>query len=368
MSDVPAVELAPVPVWDLPLRLFHWSLLAAVATAAVTGFLLLPPWLNLHLVAGSIIIALLLFRFVWGFTGSTFSRFASFVFSPRETFRHAMGLLRGETAHHDGHNPVGAAMIFALLLVLITLSVTGLVALGGTDKQGPLKALVSYATGSGFREIHEIAAWILLALIAGHVSGIAIESARSRINLARAMVTGVKPSTYPVTIERPDVARFAAGAVALAVFAGGAAYAGWRQPAAGVPVAALDATYAKDCGDCHIPFHPSLRGKAAWAEIMANLSDHFGEDASLSAEETAQIAAYLEANAAEAFDTRAANVLRGEKPLAITETPFWTRRHAELAPAVFQQKNVGTKSNCEACHADARTGLFMPQAIQIPKE
>lgn len=96
MSDVPAVKLASVPVWDLPLRLFHWSLLAAVATAAVTGFLLLPPWLNLHLIAGTIIIALLLFRFVWGFTGSTFSRFRSFMFSPRETLRHALGLMRGE--------------------------------------------------------------------------------------------------------------------------------------------------------------------------------------------------------------------------------------------------------------------------------
>ena len=62
MSDVPAAALAPAPVWDLPLRLFHWSLLAAVATAALTGFLLLPPWLNLHLIAGTIIIALLLWR------------------------------------------------------------------------------------------------------------------------------------------------------------------------------------------------------------------------------------------------------------------------------------------------------------------
>ena len=96
--------------------------------------------------------------------------------------------------------------------------------------------------------------------------------------------------------------------------------------------------------------------------------DHFGEDASLDAGVTATLTAYLDANAAEQWDTRAANVFRSAEPLRVSETVFWRRRHAEVDQAVFKSKKVGTRSNCEACHGDARQGLFMPQAINIPKE
>lgn len=368
MFDASAPRPQCVPVWDLPLRLFHWSLLLGVATAAVTGFLLDATWLNLHLIGGTAIIVLLAFRLVWGFTGTSFSRFKSFLFSPRQTIAHFKGVIAGDAPHHDGHNPVGAAMIFALLGSLAALTITGVVVLGGAEKQGPLKAFVSFATASLTRQIHELFAYGLLALIVGHVAGVILESRRSGVNLARSMVTGKKPSLQIIPLAPPRIGRFFASAIAMTIILGGGAYAMWRQPASGVPQAALDETYAKNCGDCHIPFHPSLRGKAAWGQIMANLSGHFGEDASLDDATTAQLAAYLGNNAAEAWDTRAANVFRGPEPLAMTETAFWKRRHAGIDAAVFKRQKVETKSNCEACHGDARQGLFMPQAIDIPKE
>jgi cytochrome b len=109
MRDAPSASLPLRSVWDLPTRLFHWILLAAVVVAAATGLLLLPVWLNLHLWAGSVIIALLLFRLVWGFTGSTHSRFASFLYPPQEILAHLRGLLAGKADHATGHNPVGAS-------------------------------------------------------------------------------------------------------------------------------------------------------------------------------------------------------------------------------------------------------------------
>ncbi len=368
MRDAPSASLPLRPVWDIPTRLFHWILLAAVVVATASGLLLLPVWLNLHLWAGTIIIGLLLFRLVWGFTGATHSRFASFLYAPRTILHHLRALLSGKAEHATGHNPAGAVMVFTLLAVLTLLAATGLVILGGLDKQGPLRAMVSYAAAAPLRELHELLAYGLLALVAAHMTGVAVESVRSRFNLVRGMVTGLKPAPAGEALAPPRIGAFIIGMTLLAALGAALTATLWRLPPAGVPAAPLDASYVRECGACHIPFHPSLRGTATWGTLMAGLSDHFGEDASLDDAVAAQLTAYLSLNSAEHFDTRAANVFRAEGPTRITETKFWTFRHAEIPAAVFQQKNVGTKSNCEACHGDARLGLFMPQAINIPKE
>ncbi|MCB1377963.1 MAG: cytochrome b/b6 domain-containing protein [Alphaproteobacteria bacterium] len=358
-------------VWDLPLRLFHWLLLAAVAVAGITGFLLPATWLNIHLIAGTTLAVLLLFRLVWGFTGSSFSRFRSFAFSPRAIIAYARAQLRGTAEHFTGHNPLGAAMIFALLAVLAGLVATGLVVLGGAEKQGPLRALISFAVGNGVRELHEIAAYGLLGLIAAHVAGVIIEGRRTGENLPRAMITGRKSMAAHDRIQPPRHAAAIVAAAALAVGLGVPLLMLWRMPPAGVPAAALDPTYAKECGDCHNAFHPSLLTAATWTAVMATLDDHFGEDASLAGETATRLVSYLDANAADHWDTRAANVFRTmgvTDPLRITGTPYWTRRHGGIEEAVFKSARVASRSNCEACHGDARQGLFTPQAIKIPKE
>lgn len=363
--------LVPARIWDLPLRMFHWLLLACVAVCAVTGFLLPVTWIAWHLTAGTLIAVLLACRLVWGFTGSTFSRFASFAFSPARTVAYVGDQLRGGAPHFAGHNPAGAGMIFLLLLTLLAIVITGAVVLGGAEKQGPLHAVVSYAIGSQFREAHELAAIALLALIAGHVLGVIVESVRSGENLPRGMVTGLKRTKAETAVQPPRPAATAVGLVTAAALIAVPLAALWRLAPAGLPPAALDAVYAKECGDCHNAFHPSLLTAAAWRAIMTSLDDHFGEDAGLKQDVAASLAAYLEANAAEHWDTRAANVFRrmdAKEPLRITATPFWLRRHAAIDPAVFKFEKVGTKSNCEACHGDARQGLFTPQAINLPKE
>ena len=94
-----------------------------------------------------------------------------------------------------------------------------------------------------------------------------------------------------------------------------------------------------------------------------------GEDASLEEATTASLARYLEANAAETFDTKAANRFRRvdpATPLAITATPFWQRTHDDLPDALFERRPIGSAGNCDACHRDAAAGTFHPFAIAIP--
>ena len=141
-----------------------------------------------------------------------------------------------------------------------------------------------------------------------------------------------------------------------------------RAPA-GVPVAALDATYKTECGECHIAYHPTLMSATSWGAIMDGLARHFGENAAIPAATTRSIRTYLTANAAETVDTLPSNELRRvnpSDPLRITATPFWERTHHEVDPATFKTKPVRSKANCAACHGDAETGMFQPWNIKIP--
>ncbi|MCP5366200.1 MAG: cytochrome b/b6 domain-containing protein [Hyphomicrobiales bacterium] len=181
-----------VRVWDLPTRLFHWSLVAAVAAAWITAEVLDDRWLAPHYWIGYAVAGLLLFRLVWGLIGSEHSRFASFAYGPRRVLAHLRDLLGRRAGHYLGHNPAGAAMIFALLTLLALLVVTGLVAQGGAEHAGPLAGWVGTRVGHAAEELHEGLFVALLVLVAGHLGGVALESLLSRQNLVRAMVTGRK--------------------------------------------------------------------------------------------------------------------------------------------------------------------------------
>lgn len=179
-------------VWDLPTRLFHWLLVLAVAVGALTGFFG-PEWLlSLHAWSGYGLAALILFRLAWGFFGSEYSRIDSFAFPPRTVIRHLRDLVKGRAAHSVGHNPAGAAMIFALAGILTGILVTGLMALGGQEKQGVLADIVPYDLGHAAGEIHEILTILLLGMVALHVAGVVMESRRGPSNLIVAMITGRK--------------------------------------------------------------------------------------------------------------------------------------------------------------------------------
>jgi hypothetical protein len=265
-------------------------------------------------------------------------------------------------------------MILALLAVVIALTATGAVVLGGVLKSGPFAFATSFAIGWGVREVHKILAVALLAMIGLHVAGAVFESLRTRENLVRAMVHGrkeIRPGDAgpPRKVARPALAGIV---TTLLLMAGaGTVYALAQRPCLGVPRAKLDPAYAAECGACHITYHPSLAPAATWSAIMANLTDHFGDNAEADAATASHIRAYLLAHSAEHYDTLPANRLRRidpADPLRITATPFWQHMHRRIPDSVFAAKQVVARSNCSACHHDVASGLFKPTAIEIPED
>jgi cytochrome b len=213
-----AVDVAPVPpvpagarrilLWDLPLRVFHWSLVVAVATAVVTGELG-GAWMPWHGRAGLLIVGLLVFRIAWGLVGSATSRFAHFAPSPASVRAYLRGQWRGV-----GHNPLGALSVFALLGLLALQAGTGLFGNDDIAFAGPLSRLVDDSLGSRLTGWHRVLADGLFALLALHLLAVAFHVVVKRHRLIRPMITGVQDVDAGTPLPRP---RHAAGPVALLV-------------------------------------------------------------------------------------------------------------------------------------------------------
>ena len=127
------------------------------------------------------------------------------------------------------------------------------------------------------------------------------------------------------------------------------------------PVA--NAVVKEECGSCHLPFAPSMLPASSWTRMMANLKDHFGDDASVDSKLAAEITSYLVANAGDQGGQRYGNkLLRNvsvtNAPLRITELPKWVSEHRKVPDWEWKHKDVRTRANCTACHTQAELGYY----------
>ncbi|MDT8448696.1 MAG: cytochrome b/b6 domain-containing protein [Wenzhouxiangellaceae bacterium] len=226
-----------VRVWDPLIRIGHWTLVLVFFTAYFTE----DEWLAGHVWAGYVVGAVVLLRILWGFVGTRHARFGDFIRSPAAVARYLGNLFRGHPRRYLGHNPLGGVMILLMLILLLTITWSGLVVYALEDRAGPLAGVVysefttpgpaaagvpdeardeedededygregrgngsgeSDEGGSGARfeeiedyweEVHELAANLMLLLIGLHIAGVVLSSWLHRENLVRAMIDGRKP-------------------------------------------------------------------------------------------------------------------------------------------------------------------------------
>ncbi len=174
-----------VRIWDLPTRLFHWTLAALIAFSLVS-VKLGSAWLEWHMRAGYAILALVLFRILWGFAGSRYALFATFVRGPATV----LGYLRGRIRHAGGHNPLGALSVLVLLAALAVQATTGLFSNDGNFTEGPLAKLVEAETVDFFSSIHRYGEWVIYGLVVLHIAAVVYYAAFRSEPLLATMVTG----------------------------------------------------------------------------------------------------------------------------------------------------------------------------------
>ena len=203
-----------VRVWDLPTRVFHWVLAAAVLALVATAYAGAMQW---HARLGYTVFALLLFRLVWGFVGGRWSRFSSFVYAPRSVAAYLGG--RAHPDHLVGHNPLGAGSVFAMLLALAAQVATGLVSDDEIGFVGPLNRFVSSGFGLDATWYHrQVGQWLVIGLVLLHVVAI-VYYLRKRQNLVRPMIVGDKEVAAPAASARDDGAMRTLGLVVIAICA-----------------------------------------------------------------------------------------------------------------------------------------------------
>lgn len=211
-----------VRVWDLPTRLFHWLLVACVAGLVATGYTG-GDAMQWHARLGYTVLALLLFRVVWGFIGGRWSQFRSFLYAPSSVIAYLRG--RAHPDHLVGHNPLGAGSVFAMLLVLLAQVATGLVSDDEIAFTGPLNRFVSGRIVHAATWYHkEVGQRLIICLVLLHLAAILWYTLRKKQKLVGPMVAGDKEVAVPTTSSRDDAR---SRAIALVVFAACAALVAW---------------------------------------------------------------------------------------------------------------------------------------------
>ena len=176
-----------IRVWDAPTRVFHWLLVFSFAGAYLTSES--ERWSLVHITLGYTLGGLIAFRLIWGFVGTRYARFTSFVKGPSEVLQYAKSMATLKPKHFVGHNPLGAVAIVLLIASGIAIVVTGYAAFNEIG-------------GEWVAELHEIASHIMLILVGIHIVGVIAASWLHKENLARAMVNGFKQGKAADGISR----------------------------------------------------------------------------------------------------------------------------------------------------------------------
>ncbi|PKM12673.1 MAG: cytochrome B [Gammaproteobacteria bacterium HGW-Gammaproteobacteria-3] len=188
-----------VDVWDLPVRLFHWTLVLALVAGYITARLG-GSWIDWHGRIGLLILGLLIFRLVWGFTGSTHARFASFF----PTWGRLSAYFKGQW-QGIGHNPLGALSVLALLALLFSQVGTGLFANDDIAYEGHLFSLIDKTTSDRMTGWHSSIFDVLLLLVGLHIASIIYYRFIKKNDLVRPMLTGKKQVPQALSVPTASV-------------------------------------------------------------------------------------------------------------------------------------------------------------------
>lgn len=174
-------------IWDTPTRVFHWLQVISFVGAYLTAES--ERNRDIHLAFGYILLGLIVFRLLWGFIGTRYARFSSFLFNPGEIIAYLLSLFKNQPKHYLGHNPAGSVSVWLLLALGLFICVTGVMALQDDASDTVIK-------------MHGVATDIMLVVILLHLLGVLMSSIMHRENLARSMVTGFKFAETNEGIQR----------------------------------------------------------------------------------------------------------------------------------------------------------------------
>lgn len=373
-----------IKVWDLQTRIFHWSLVVFVVCTMVTADILRffgidlvnkDAWLAFHIGTGVAVGILLAFRIFWGICGPHYSRFSSLNLSIKELFSYLDAVRKNIMTNHTGHNPAASWSALCIIVFGLLAVFSGVVVFSLDEGRGILRSLYIdfHPFADSLKLLHLVLAYALLAVIIGHICGVLNETVRHRTGIIPAMITGKKlsydaeiPFSGGAPLKMVSFAWVLSPLVAVLYFTGSMET---KQPSNMV----IPVIYKKECGSCHMAFPPNVLPAKSWQVMMANLQDHFGDDATIDDSSNREIEAFLVKNAAEHSLEEASlkfvrSISKDNPPLRITDIPYWKEKHKLISQATYQRGTIKSRINCVACHKWSEYGSFEDSDIRIPRE
>ncbi|MGB5867134.1 MAG: cytochrome b/b6 domain-containing protein [Arcobacteraceae bacterium] len=363
-------------IWPLFNRISHILLVVFFTVCYILAdFDELLPY---HVAFGLALGVVFIFRIVWGYIGPKHSKFKDFSFNKVNLIEYITHPF-SKTKEYVGHNPASSYAIVAMILLAFLSIISGLLTYGIEENHGVLSFLHSsyFKDMELFKEIHEFFSNLFLGVIIIHVLGSLIDKFIKKSDAIDSMISGYKKTTHNETI-RTNIFQKILGIVFILATLFSMYYLLFTKENIFLANAnikqdygVLNNDFAKECGSCHITYPPYLLPKESWGKMMANLENHFGDDASTDEDTTAYILAFLEDNSAQNSTHQAAlKILKSLKgnnsTIAITKTPFWEKKHRDIDNTVFANAKIKSKANCKACHIDIENGLIENDLINMP--
>lgn len=366
-----------VYVWTLPSRIFHWLFVVLIVGGWISTWE--DRWLNVHAAIGIAIGLLLVFRIVWGIMGPKYSRFRDFNLRFEALKAYLMTLFH-PSRRYVGHNPAASYVMLMMLATVGLAVISGMMVYGIGENRGIVAFLhaTQYRDMELFGEIHEFFVNLLWILIGAHLMGVLSDRLLHKADRTlTSIIDGCKNiegesavlSSYQKIVAVVGIG----GSIALLIYTlvvpNNPLIAAHNEK---VDYEKINPVFVNECGSCHTLYPPTLLPKKGWTKLMGDLSNHFGDDASLDPADHQTILAYLSANSAETstqeMSVKIMQSLKNSDMIAITETPFWQRTHSDIPVEVFKGENVKSRANCKACHSDVEQGRIEDSAIKsVPK-
>ncbi len=362
-------------IWSVPTRVFHMMFGALILAAYFSGDE--DHLLNIHASLGYAVGVLVLYRIIWGFIGPQYSRFSDFPLSIKALKEFALNIFNHKK--YAGHNPAASFVMISMLVVVILTVITGVLTYGIQEGRGILSFLNSpyFKEMKLFKEIHEFFSTLLMLLIGAHLGGVIFDRLiDKKTDTLGSIVNGHKNIDAPSVTLNWFQKLFSLFALVLAAgvlfyslfFNSMLTKSGYNE----ISYEKEHPAFVAECGSCHTLYPPHLLSRESWSRVMDNLEDHFGDDASLDDKTRVSIRDYLLKNSAESSTKESAfyilQSLKGsENIIAVTQTPYWKKRHKNIDKTIFSSNEIKSKANCKACHSDIEKGLIEDVNIKIPK-
>ncbi len=358
-------------IWSIPTRVFHWLLVGFISVAFVTSDF--ENLLTYHVAFGYGVGVLIVFRFVWGFMGEKYVRFSSFKLNIAQAKEFSLNLLTHKK--YPSHNPAASFVVIAILIITSLLVLSGALAYGVQEARG----IFSYLNDSFFKqmdifeELHEILFNILALLVVVHISGVAVEYILNREDgVVSSIFTGYKnfkaDDSNLNIIQKTTAVVFLSLAISIVYYTITSDSILTKSGYSKIDYEAKSELFVSECASCHILYPPHLLPKESWKKMMGSLQDHFGDDASLDEEDRVAIERFLVENAAQNSKKESSvyilKSLKDYDTIAITDTPYWKKRHKDIKKELFLSKRIKSKANCKACHTNIEYGLINDRDIK----